>query len=64
MSYYWFNKQEILQNAKERYSKEKAAEYYPQNEEAIKKSQKIDTKTCHKKKRTKLMSIKGKDIKN
>ena len=23
MSYYWFNKQEILQKAKERYSKEK-----------------------------------------
>ena len=28
MSYYWFNKQEILQKAKERYSKDKAAEYY------------------------------------
>ena len=28
MSYYWFNTQEILQKAKERYSKEKAAEYY------------------------------------
>ena len=26
MSYYWFNRQEILQKAKERYSKEKAAE--------------------------------------
>ena len=25
---YWFNRQEILQKAKERYSKEKAAEYY------------------------------------
>ena len=36
MSYYWFNKQEILQKAKERYSKEKAAEYYLQNKEAIK----------------------------
>ena len=30
MSYYWFNRQEILQKAKERYSKEKAAEYYKQ----------------------------------
>ena len=38
MSYYWFNKSEILQNAKERYCKEKAAEYYLQNKEAIKKS--------------------------
>ena len=36
MSYYWFNRQEILQKAKEKYSKEKAAEYYAQNKEAIK----------------------------
>ena len=28
MNYYWFNKQEILQKAREKYSKEKAAEYY------------------------------------
>ena len=36
MNYYWFNRQEILQKAKEKYSKEKAAEYYAQNKEAIK----------------------------
>ena len=36
MSYYQFNRQEILQKAKERYSKEKAAEYYLKNKEAIK----------------------------
>ena len=36
MSYYWFNKQEILQKAEERYSKEKASEYYLQRKEAIK----------------------------
>ena len=36
MSYYWFSRQEILQKANERYSKEKAAEYYAQNKEAIK----------------------------
>ena len=36
MSYYWFNRQEILQKAKERYSKEKAVEYYLKNKEAIK----------------------------
>ena len=36
MSYYWFNRQEILQKAKEKYSKEKAAKYYTQNKEAIK----------------------------
>ena len=35
MSYYWFKRQEIFQKAKERYSKEKSAEYYAQNKEAI-----------------------------
>ena len=36
MNYYWFNREEILQKAKERYSKEKAVKYYFQNKEAIK----------------------------
>ena len=36
MGYYWLNKKKILQKAKERYSKEKAAEYYLQNKEAMK----------------------------
>ena len=36
MSYYQFNRQEILQKTKERYSREKAAEYYLQNKEALK----------------------------
>ena len=40
MSSYWFNRQEILQKAKESYSKEKAAEYYKQNKEAIKEKSK------------------------
>ena len=31
MSYYWSNRKEMLQKAKENYSKEKAAEYYSQN---------------------------------
>ena len=35
-NYYWFNRQEILQKAKENYSKGKAAEYYKQNKEEIK----------------------------
>ena len=39
MSYYWLNRKEILQKAKERYSKEKAAVYYFENKEAIKKDQ-------------------------
>ena len=37
MSYYWFNRQDILQKAKEKYSKEEVAEYYLKNKEAIKK---------------------------
>ena len=38
MNYYWFNRQEILQKAEENYTKEKAAEYYKQNKEAIKEN--------------------------
>ena len=64
MSYYWFNKQEILQEAKERYSKEKAAEYYKQNKEVIKQKSRNCYKTCQKKKKTKLKSIKRRGIKN
>ena len=40
MSYYWFNRQELLKKAKEKYvnkgGKEKAAKYYEDNKEAIK----------------------------
>ena len=36
MSFYHFHRKEILQKAKERNSKEKAAEYYLQNKEKIK----------------------------
>ena len=36
MSYYQLNRHEILQKAKESYSKEKAAKYYLKNKEAIK----------------------------
>ena len=65
MSYYWSNGQEIFQKAKERYSKEKVAEYYKQNKEVIKEiSQEIVIKTCQKKKKTKLKSIKRRGIKN
>ena len=48
----WFNRPEILQKAKEKYSNKKAAECYKQNKEAIKKSQERVIKTCHKKKKT------------
>ena len=36
MRYYLLNRQEILQKAKERYPKEKAAVYYLQNKKVIK----------------------------
>ena len=64
MSYYLFNRQEILQKAKKTYSKEKAAEYYLQNNEVIKKRQEIVIETCQKKKRIKSKSIKERGIKN
>ena len=64
MSYYWFNRQEVLQKRKERYSKEKATEYYSKNKEAIKEKSKTDTKPCHKKKKTRLKSTKEKHINN
>ena len=44
MTYYWFNRQEILQKAKEKYSKEKAAEYYKQNKEVAKEK----SRECYK----------------
>ena len=40
MSYYWFNRQELLQKAKEKYPnygrKEKAAKYYCKNKDIMK----------------------------
>ena len=41
MSYYWFNREELLKKAKEKCdngSKEKAAEYYKDNKDVIKKA--------------------------
>ena len=37
MIYYWFNRQEILQKEKERYSKEKTAEYYLKKQRSYKR---------------------------
>ena len=58
MSFYWFNRQVILQKAKERYSKEKAAVYFLKNKEAVKE------KARDRYKKTKLKSIKKRDTKN
>ena len=51
MNQYWFNREEILQKAKKRYSKEKAAEYYLQNKEAIKSKAKERIKTYWRRKK-------------
>ena len=63
MSYDWFNRIEILQRAKERYSREKAAEYYLQNKEAIKEKSKRRCKNLSQEEKTRLKSTKEKYIK-
>ena len=44
MSYYWFNREEALQKAKEKYNnysdKEKTAEYYQANKDVLKEKAK------------------------
>ena len=64
MSYYWFNRQEILQEAKKDILKEKLLSIINKTKKRQKKSQKIDTKTYQKKKKTRSKSIKEKDISN
>ena len=54
MSYYQFNRQEILQKAKDRYSKEKAAKYYLKNKEAIKEKSKNQYKNLSKEEKDKI----------
>ena len=64
MSYYWFNREEILQKAKESYSEEKVAEYYLKDKEAIQEKSKNRYKNLSKEEKTRLKSTKGKDISN
>ena len=54
MNYYWFNWQEILQKAKEKYSKGKAAEYYKQDKEAIKEKSKERYRTLSQEEKDKI----------
>ena len=54
ISYYWFNRQELLQKAKETYDnggKEKAAKYYRDNKDAIKEKANCNIKICQKKRK-------------
>ena len=54
MSSYQFNRQEILQKVKERYSKEEAAEYCLKNKEAIKEKSKKRYKYLSKEQKDKI----------
>ena len=54
MNHCWFNRQEILQKAKEIYSKEKAAEYYKPNKEAIEEKSKEHYKNLSQEERDKI----------
>ena len=52
MSYYWLNRQQLLQKAKEKYDnggKEKAAKYYQANKDVIKEKEKNKEKETKKK---------------
>ena len=62
MSYYWFNSQKILQKAKERYSKGKAAEYYAQNKEAIKEKSRERYKNLSQEEKDKIKEYQRKKI--
>ena len=61
MSYYWFNRQEILQKAKEKHFKGKAAEYFSQNKEAIKEKSKNRYKNLSKKEKDKIKLVRSTD---
>ena len=64
MNYYRFNRQEILQKAKGKNSREKAAEYYAQNKEAITEKSRERYKNLSQEKKTRLKSTKEKNNKN
>ena len=64
MSFYHFNRQDILQKAKARYSKEKAAEYYFKNKDAIKEKSKEQFKNLSQEEKDKIKEYRRKGIKN
>ena len=64
MNYYWFSRQEILQKAKEKYSKEKGADYYAQNKEAIKEKAREHYKNLSQEEKDKIKEYQRKNIKN
>ena len=60
MGYYWFNMQDILQKAKERYSKEKAAEYYLKSKEAMKEKSREHYKSLSQEEKDKIKEYRRK----
>ena len=64
MSYYLFNRQEILQKAKKDIQKKKLLNIIYKIKKSLKKKQGIVIITFQKKKKTKSKSIKRKGIKN
>ena len=64
MNYYWFNRQEILQKAKEKYSKEKAVEYYKQNKKAIEEKSRQHYKHLSQEEKDKIKEYQKTNIKN
>ena len=62
MNSYWFNRQEILRKAKEKYSREKTAEYYAQNKEAIKEKSREHYKNLSQKEKGKIKEYQRKKI--
>ena len=71
MSYYWFNREEVLQKAKEKYGNdggnEKAAEYYKANNDVLKEKAKNRYRNLseeEKKAKTEYSKIRYKEMKN
>ena len=60
MSYCWFNRQEVLQKTKERYSKQRAAEYYLKNKEVIKEKSKNQYKNLSPEEKDKIKEYQSK----
>ena len=64
MSYYQLNRQEILQRSKEKYSKEKTAEYYLQNKEALKEKARDCYRNLSEEEKNKIKEYQKRSIKN
>ena len=65
MSYYWFNRQEILQKAKKKtFSRERATEYYLQNKETIKEKARDRYRNLSEQEKNKIKEYQKKNTKN